>query len=311
MVHSFRPGEVWLDTAGAPIQAHGGGILHHEGVYYWYGENKEKFTADIDGGERPEVLGMSCYSSADLYNWKNEGIVLAAVNEPGHDLHPSGVLERPKVIYDAPSGRFVMWMHVDSPDYSHARAGVAASDSPTGPFRYEGCYRPNGGESRDMTVFQDDDGAAYLYHSSEGNATLHCARLAPGYLKPDGTFTRNFEKLYREAPAIFKRGDRYHMVSSYCTGWAPNEAGHAVAKSPMGPWEMRGNPCKGKGSETTFDSQSAFILPVQGKQDAYIFMADRWKPDCLSDSRYVWLPIRFSGDDMSIEWLDEWTLDEL
>jgi hypothetical protein len=35
----FRPGEVWLDTSGNPIQAHGGGMLVHRNVYYWYGEN--------------------------------------------------------------------------------------------------------------------------------------------------------------------------------------------------------------------------------------------------------------------------------
>src|SRR5262249_17442133 len=36
----FAPGQVWLDTEGHAINAHGGGILFHEGVYYWYGEFK-------------------------------------------------------------------------------------------------------------------------------------------------------------------------------------------------------------------------------------------------------------------------------
>ena len=26
------------------IQAHGGGVIYHEGVYYWYGENKAGST---------------------------------------------------------------------------------------------------------------------------------------------------------------------------------------------------------------------------------------------------------------------------
>jgi len=38
------PGEVWLDTAGKTINAHGGGMLYHNGTYYWYGENKEGRT---------------------------------------------------------------------------------------------------------------------------------------------------------------------------------------------------------------------------------------------------------------------------
>src|SRR5699024_6816948 len=39
---SFKPGEVWLDTNGAPIQAHGGGMMYDEKTetYYWYGEDK-------------------------------------------------------------------------------------------------------------------------------------------------------------------------------------------------------------------------------------------------------------------------------
>ena len=41
MYTSIRPGQVWLDTAGKRIQAHGGSILYENGVYYWYGENKE------------------------------------------------------------------------------------------------------------------------------------------------------------------------------------------------------------------------------------------------------------------------------
>ena len=42
---SFNPGKVWLDSEGKRIQAHGGSILYVDGVYYWYGENKEKTLA--------------------------------------------------------------------------------------------------------------------------------------------------------------------------------------------------------------------------------------------------------------------------
>ena len=37
----FYPGQVWLDTNGKRIQAHGGSVMYWEGYYYWYGENKE------------------------------------------------------------------------------------------------------------------------------------------------------------------------------------------------------------------------------------------------------------------------------
>nr|WP_259676474.1 hypothetical protein [Akkermansia muciniphila] len=68
---SFRPGEIWTDNNGAHINAHGGGILYDKGTYYWYGEHK----VEGDAGNYAQV-GVHCYSSKDLYNWKDEGIAL-------------------------------------------------------------------------------------------------------------------------------------------------------------------------------------------------------------------------------------------
>ena len=203
------PGEVWNDTDGNPINAHGGGILYHEGTYYWYGEYKKGETILPEWATwecyRTDVTGVSCYSSQDLLNWKFEGIVLPAVkDDPEHDLHPSKVLERPKVIFNQKTRKFVMWAHVESADYSKACAGVAVSDSPTGPFTYLGSFRPNDAMSRDQTVFVDDDGRAYQFYSSENNATLYISELTDDYLKPSGRFTRNFIGMSREAPAVFK-----------------------------------------------------------------------------------------------------------
>ena len=48
---------------------------------------------------------------------------------------------------------------------------------------------------------------------------------------------------------------------------------------------------------------------VQGKEDAYIFLSDRWSKYDLKESRYVWLPIQFDDDGtLRIEWKDEWDL---
>ena len=129
----IEPGKVWLDTAGEPINAHGGGILFHDGKYYWYGEYKKGATVLPEWATwecyRTDVTGVSCYSSPDLANWTFEGIVLKAVpNDSTHDLHPSKVLERPKVVYNDSTKKFVMWAHVESADYSKAAAGVAVSD---------------------------------------------------------------------------------------------------------------------------------------------------------------------------------------
>jgi len=216
----FEPGEIWTDTNGAPINAHGGGILNHDKVYYWYGEIKTGKTWMPEAnrswsGTRVEATGISCYSSQDLYNWKYEGNALPAVqDDPNHELHTSKVMERPKVLYNQATKQFVMWMHVDSQDYALAHAGVATSDSPSGPFRYVGSFRPDGAMSRDMTVFMDDDGKTYLFHASENNATMHISLLTDDYLKPSGRFVRVFEGRSMEAPAVFKHQGRYYLMAS-------------------------------------------------------------------------------------------------
>jgi hypothetical protein len=312
MYSSFCPGQVWLDTNGNPIQAHGGGVIYNQGIYYWFGEDKGGQTQlDLTKGflHRMDVIGIHCYSSTDLYNWKDEGIVLPAVpGDPEHDLHPSKVAERPKVVYNAATKKYVMWLHIDSTDYAYAQAGVAISDRPTGPYQYLGSLRPNGAMSRDMTLFKDEDNQVYHLFSSEHNRTMHISRLTPDYLQPSGDEARIFEDLSREAPAIFKHAGRYYIISSGCTGWDPNPAVYAAASTIFGPWQIQGNPCVGPGAEVTYQAQSTYILPVAGMPGKYIFMADIWKKENLGDSRYVWLPLTVDGDRVLIEWLDEWDL---
>ncbi len=313
--HEIVPGAVWKDTDGNAINAHGGGVLYHEGTYYWYGEYKGDSTyrlPEVTTWEcwRADAGGVSCYTSQDLVNWTFEGLVLPSTpDDAASDLHPSQVIERPKVIHNERTGKFVMWLHIESPDYEKAHAGVAVSDSPTGPFTYLGSFRPNGADSRDQTVFKDDDGRAYHLYSSEWNKTLYIGLLDADYTQHTGTYTRNFVDRSREAPAVFKRAGKYYMLTSGCTGWDPNTAELAVADSMLGEWRVIGNPCVGKDADSTFFAQGTFVFPVHGKEDRYIAMFDRWNKTDLIDSRYVWLPVDFSGGEPVIAWADRWTVD--
>jgi beta-xylosidase len=169
----------------------------------------------------------------------------------------------------------------------------------------------DGQMARDMTLFVDDDGAAYHIHASEENGTLHISRLSDDYLTSGGRYIRIFPGRFHEAPAMMKRHGKYFLITSGCTGWAPNAARLSVADSIWGPWRELGNPCRGdeKQTATTFDSQSTFILPVAHLHDAFIFMADRWCPENAIDGRYLWLPVRFDKDIPFLEWQDEWNLE--
>ena len=127
---SFRPGEIWTDNNGAHINAHGGGILYDKGTYYWYGEHK----VEGDAGNYAQV-GVHCYSSKDLYNWKDEGIALKVVEgDHSHPIAKGCILERPKVVYNKKTGKYVMWFHLElkGKGYGSAYAGVATAAKPTG-----------------------------------------------------------------------------------------------------------------------------------------------------------------------------------
>ncbi|WP_183561486.1 glycoside hydrolase family 43 protein [Mucilaginibacter sp. SP1R1] len=297
--------QILLDTEGKPINAHGAGVLYHEGVYYLFGEIKKGKTWLVPGQNwedyRVPAGGVSCYSSTDLKHWKNRGVALKVVtNDTSSELDTGRVIERPKVIYNATTKKFVMWLHSDKNDYRASKGGVAVSDKPWGPYRYLGSVKPNGQMLRDMTLFKDDDGKAYLIYSSEENSTMHVCLLSADYLKPTKTYSRILIKENRESPAIFKHNGKYFLVTSGCSGWSPNAADYAIADHIMGPWTQQGNPCKGLNAGSTFSAQGAFILPVYGKPGDFIFMGDIWNKTDLEKSAYLWLPIHVNGDKVEI-----------
>lgn len=345
---AFTPGAVWLDDNGVHINAHGGGVLYHEGTYWWFGEHKIK-------GRRGNAaqVGVHCYSSGDLYHWKDEGIVLSVSADSGHEIERGSIIERPKVVFNAKTGKFVMWFHLElkGQGYKAARTAVAVSEDVTGPYRYLRSFRPNAGlwptgfepdstvqssesgptddserylrrdfeegqMARDMTVFVDDDGKAYHIHASEENVTLHIAELTEDYLEFTGRYVRVLPGGRNEAPAICKWQGRYWMITSGLTGWAPNPARSAVADSIWGPWTPLGNPCEGVnpdngyGPELTFGGQSTFILPLAGKPGAFIVMFDEWRPRNPIDGRYYWLPLEFENDRVVVRFREQWDVSE-
>ena len=102
----IKPGLIWPDTEGKHINAHGGGILYYNGTYFWFGESR------LPRSEKDRShYGVSCYSSKDLLNWKNEGLALRVIDDTASLLLPECVIERPKVIYNKKTGKFVMWFH--------------------------------------------------------------------------------------------------------------------------------------------------------------------------------------------------------
>jgi hypothetical protein len=298
------PGRQWTDTDGKLIQAHGGGIIVHEGRYYWYGEDRSQGYV---------AIGVSAYVSSDLVSWKHLGVVLPRkAYDAAHG--ESTICERPKVNYNPTTGKFVMWFHYDRSGYGDSQAGVAVADRPEGPFGYLGQHRPIAKSTfRDMGVFVDDDKGAYVFYAGEDNQTMHVVRLNADWTAAEApmvegrTWARIHVRRARESPATFKFKGKYYLLTSGTTGWHPNPADLSVADHVLGPYRSLGNPCVGPDAQTTFRSQNTYILPEPGKPEGhYIYMGDRWKPNALADSRYVWLPFRMQEDHTTIEWNPIW-----
>jgi hypothetical protein len=289
------PGGSWTDSAGNSLQAHGAGFIRVGGVYYWFGENRTQ--------NNWLFMAISCYSSIDLVHWQFRGNVLTL--QSSGDLGPNRVVERPKVVYNVRTRTYVMYLHIDNTNYSEAKVGVATSKFVDHGYSYQGSYNPLGNESRDMTVFQDTDGTAYLIYATKNNYDLNIDKLSPDYLTD--TDTVYTFPIRWEAPGMIKVKGRYYLIDSSPTGWAPNANVYVSATSLSGPWSAPAS--LAPNSPNTYDSQDAYILPVSGLfGTTYIYMGDRWDPTALGNSRYIWLPLTFSGTNISISYYDAWKI---
>ncbi|GAA1829545.1 family 43 glycosylhydrolase [Agromyces salentinus] len=363
---SFRPGQEWLDTNGNVIQAHGGQVVpstdaEGETIYYLYGEDRTNGYHSAPG--------VHVYSSRDLTNWTDEGLALRALSSRAQFDEPyfealygdytqaqkdavyrdlgttpvpgvtPPIIERPKVIFNESTGKWVMWAHMDGPSetstaqYAKARAGVAIADSPFGPFRYIDNYALNSspegwgtpGMARDMNLFVDDDGTGYIIYSSEDNATMYISKLDADYTAlatpaaeaVEGVdYNRIFVGWSRESPALFKHDERYFLITSGTTGWSPNPSKYASATDLMGDWTEIGDPFPWWAQSNSWNTQPTSVIPVDREHGKYIYMGDRWNggsDDALRNAPLVWLPLNMGqgGDTLSVEIWDEWTLDDL
>ncbi|XAS72906.1 family 43 glycosylhydrolase [Micrococcaceae bacterium Sec5.1] len=339
---SIRPGQPWLDTNGNRIQAHGGSMHVEDGVFYWYGENKERTLP----GSGIWHWGVRAYSSTDLYNWEDRGLIIPPVeDDTGSPLHPARFMDRPHIIYNQYSKKYVCWLKIM--EDGAQRSTILTADSFLGPYAIvESGVRPLGMNAGDFDlVVEPTDGKAY-YYFERVHSEMICADLTEDYTDVTGYYSTHFHHpappFVREAPAHFKRGNTHYLVTSGTTGYFPNPSELASAPSYHGPWTVLGNPHVEDKSETSFRSQISCVFKHPNKSDLYIAMADRWRPDLspedsdargmferqfagtpspddvqedfsvidTSQSDYVWLPFTFDGDFPELRWQDEWRIED-
>ncbi len=342
---SFHPGQEWLDTEGKPIQAHGGSVMEVDGTFYWYGENKE-FTTPGSGIWH---WGVRCYSSTDLYNWKDEGVIIPPVeDDPTSPLHPGRGMDRPHILYNPHTKKFVCWIKVMSGSVQLSSTLVA--DSILGPYEMaKADFRPLGMYAGDFDLVVDPhDGKGY-YIFERVHTELIVADLTDDYTDVTGYYSTHFHHgrppFTREAPSHFRRDGKDYLVTSGTTGYYPNASEVAVADTIHGPWSVVGDPHPEDDTRTSYRTQVSSVFKVPGR-DLFIALGDRWLPDYEahgseaydlfdeyfaqiesgaedtgmreltvpdpSRARYVWLPIRVESDGgVFIDWHDEWRIEDM
>lgn len=289
-------GVPWFDDQGNTVSAHAAGIIKDNGRYYLFGE---KHT---DTGNA--FAGFNCYSSTDLYNWKFESLALP-VQDTGR-LGPNRVGERVKVMKCPNTGEYVMFMHTDDLSYKDQCVGYATSKTITGPYIFQGPVLFEGKAVRkwDMGTYQDNDGSGYiLFHSGD------IYRLSADYHSITELVIKNLAPEC-ESPAVFKKGNLYYWLGSHRTSWERNDNFYYTATSLKGAWTARGS--FAPPGTLTWNSQTTFVLPVEGRKDTtYVFMGDRWSyPLQASSATYVWQPLTVSGSSVSIpKFLEGWDVD--
>lgn len=276
----FHPGRVWLDTAGNPIQAHGGSILTIGDTFYWYGENKERTRP----GGRIWHWGIRAYASRDLYNWEDLGVIIPPdETDPCSSLHPESKLDRPHIIHDRESGRFVCWLKVMEEGDRQTRT-VLVSDAFAGPYTIVRTQdRDLAMNAGDFDIVVDpSDGKGYTYFERV-HSELICADLTVDYTNVSGYYSTHLAKgrppQVREAPAYFRRGDKHYLLTSGTTHYHPNPSEAAMAESYHGPWITLGDLHPDDHSRTSFNSQISSVFRHPRKKDLYIAIADRWIVD--------------------------------
>lgn len=282
MYNSFKPGQVWLDTNGKPIQAHGFSVFYSEKdqTYYWYGENKEK----TKGGPFNRIWhwGVRCYASKDLYNWEDKGLIIPPQpDDLDSPLHPTYCMDRPHILYCEKTGKYVAWLKIMCGTTSQFMS-VMQADHFLGPYQFvHKVYKPLKMDTGDFALAVDEETKKAYFIFDRPHFEIVTATLSDSYTEVTGEYSEHYQNLHppfsREAPAYFKKGKKHYLFTSGTTGYSPNPSQVCVFDDWHGEYTDLGNPCTGENADTSFYGQITCVLKVQNK-DLYIAMADRWKP---------------------------------
>lgn len=221
------------DTDGNYIYSQGGCIQKFGDKYYWYGvkyKEADIYAKNPENGKAGNAAyeTFTCYSSDDLVNWEFEGYPLTG--------EPNGWVGRMGVVYNENTKKYVL--------ISQYAPGMvyAVSDKPEGPFKIDHIQKKlpiQNDVTGDQTLFQDDDGKAYIICSSaNGRAYQYVIPLRESdfldideenikmlfydedgsYIDENGEVDKK-DKTGIEGNCMFKYNGNYYYTGSDLYGW--------------------------------------------------------------------------------------------
>lgn len=301
----IRNDTFWKDTSGTPIYSQGGGVILVGDTYYWYGA---KYGGAVTYAANPtkensdtSIVGVTIYSSKDLVRWKLENTVTFS--------NAGSWFGRMGVVYNGKTKKYVL--------VAQGAGGLffATSDTPTGNFVFDNVQTTlsgiANGSTGDQTVFQDDDGKAYLIcSSSSGRSNLYVMPLRESDFLAIGTPTRIFGGAGREGNALFKYDGHYYFCSSDLHGWNASHTYCISATNILGPY---GAEFVMTNTDADFShvTQTGFFITVKGSAGSFvIFAGDRWSDFAGNGLGFnQWMPLSFDGTNPIFHSLSEWSID--
>jgi hypothetical protein len=300
-----------FDTDGNGIDAHDGDLEYFAGTYHLYGTSYScGYQLEITGSP---FCGFKSYSSVDLVNWTDDGFLFdgSTLAWQASCAPPHYGCYRPHVLYNASTGKYVLWINsYDSASGYHVLTAV----TPSGPFTeapqpvLADMGTPGTYVNGDFTLFQDDDGTAYINYSfinvptpvGQANHILRVQKLNSSYTSGVVGAVTSPGASRAEALSLVKKDSTYYMIygpdCAYCGG---TNTLYKSATAVLGTWSapqvLNTNSC---GGQPSFVSK----LPTAAGGWTYAYGSDLWhtlagvsvvRNQALAN--YYWTPLSVSG----------------
>ncbi len=338
------------DKDGNFLYSQGGGIFEFDGKYYWYGVKYEEavnYATNRTPSSENHFAGITCYSSTDLVNWTDEGIIAGpedVYNESIMKGNPAAWVGRLGVTKLSDGTYALLVQHECSDEdnsIDNANRGntgeetdgwskqvlIMTADAPNGHFTWNNRINMKSyigtTNTGDQTVFVDPaTGKGYLLYSyGKGRGKMYLSQVVKG---DDGIVTLSESRMIysgsgREGNCMFEYNGKYYVCASDLYGWNASHGYYLVLDS-LDDEYLKTRPVTksmyvmdGASDDYCHVSQTGFFYTVRGsKQDTVIFCGDRWSDFADNgDGFNVWCPLSF--DENGIPYFNSvssWKLNE-